>query len=154
VQPKSAAPTDQDLAKLWDDFKGLDAKAAYSAMIVCRDHPNRVASFFEKQLSEHAIAKMRDVPKWIADLDNTDFKVREQAFKKLQEMGPPVRPILKAALEKPASVETRRRCEQLLELLKPTQIDPDAVLVQRVYELVQLVKTPDVKRLLKHLPAP
>lgn len=146
--PKRNMPTEKELESHWESFTSLNARTAYSAMLAFRDHPDRFAPFFEKRLGEHAIAKLRDVPKWIADLDSADFKVREHAFKKLQDMGPPVRPQLKAALEKPLSLEARRRYEQLLELLNPIEIDPDAVLVQRIHELAQMVNTPEVKRLL------
>jgi hypothetical protein len=151
LQP-TEPPANIELEKLWDHFVRLDAANAYTSMLVLREHPVQVIPYFEKKLHEHEIARTREMPKLIADLNSANFKIRSYAFAKLQELGAPARSALKAALENPPSVEAKRRYEQLLDLVKHVDLDPQEVLVQRVHEAARLVNTPEAARLLKLVP--
>jgi hypothetical protein len=51
----------------------------------------------------------------ITQLDDDQFRKREQATRDLQRLGRAVIPELRAALEQPASAEARRRLELLLD---------------------------------------
>lgn len=55
--------------------------------------------------------------KWIAQLDDESFEVREKAEKGLRELGRDVKPLLQAALKAGPSLEPRRRIDRLLKAL-------------------------------------
>jgi HEAT repeat protein len=52
---------------------------------------------------------------WIARLDDSDYKVREQATKALGELGPPAVPLLQRALETATGAEVKIRLKTLLD---------------------------------------
>jgi hypothetical protein len=57
------------------------------------------------------------VEKWIADLGNDQFEVREQATRELRNLGVLVEPALRKAIDRtpPPELEARRRLDVLLE---------------------------------------
>ncbi|MGH7606858.1 MAG: HEAT repeat domain-containing protein, partial [Gemmatimonadales bacterium] len=60
---------------------------------------------------------VKQVERWIADLDNDNFDRREKATKELEKLGRDAAPALRKALEGEPGAEKRRRIEQLLEKL-------------------------------------
>jgi hypothetical protein len=59
-------------------------------------------------------------PQWIADLSDARFTVRQAAFDNLEKQRDAALPVLRAARDaKDASLEARRRIEQLLKRLEP-----------------------------------
>jgi hypothetical protein len=57
----------------------------------------------------------KQVQAWIAQLDSDRFQEREQAEQQLLHLGEAAQPALRAALQKPASLEQQRRLERLVE---------------------------------------
>jgi hypothetical protein len=60
------------------------------------------------------------VQKWIADLNSDGFKVRDEASRQIEAVGPPAAALLREALKRKPSAEARDRIERLLEKASTT----------------------------------
>jgi hypothetical protein len=60
--------------------------------------------------------------RWIRELDDDSFPVREKASQALADLGDAALPALRAALKRSPSLEQRRRIERLLARLKPIHL--------------------------------
>lgn len=77
---------------------------------------DRVARFWMAlgRLSPAGSVSEQETTRLISDLDSNEFAVREQATRKLEELGELAEPALRRAIKKPPSLEVRRRSEALL----------------------------------------
>jgi len=62
-------------------------------------------------------ADPRQIKQWLADLDNSEFRVRDHAARELSKLGNTAGPALRQALKGDPSPEVRRRLEALLTQL-------------------------------------
>jgi hypothetical protein len=60
------------------------------------------------------------IKKWIADLNSDGFKVRDEASRQIEAVGPPAAALLREALKAKPSAEARDRIERLLEKANST----------------------------------
>jgi hypothetical protein len=60
------------------------------------------------------------VKKWIADLNSDEFKVRDEASRQIEALGPSAAGLLREALKGKPSAEARDRLDRLLEKASPT----------------------------------
>jgi hypothetical protein len=63
------------------------------------------------------------VEKWLGDLDSDSFPTRQKAKLELQKLGNDSKPFLREALKANLPVESRRRIEGLLEMLRDLDVD-------------------------------
>jgi len=89
------------------------------------------------------------VSRLIRDLDNDDFKVRENAVEQLAKLGETVVAPLRDALEKSKAVEQKRRLQFLLEDLDRPETQGETLRRVRAVEVVERLGTPDARRLLE-----
>ena len=83
-------------------------------------------AYLKEHLRPVTEAEPRRVERLLADLDSNKFAVREAAGKELAALGERVEPALRRALAGAASLEFRRRVEQLLAKLDgPVQLPED-----------------------------
>jgi hypothetical protein len=88
----------------------------------------------------------------IADLDATSFDQRERASKRLKELGDAAAPALHSAVRAAASVEQRRRIEELLAALAtPAPPSSDALRDLRAVALLERIGAPEARELLQTL---
>src|SRR5262249_26248571 len=90
------------------------------------------------------------VRKWIEQLSDPKFAVRDAANRELEALGPLAYPALRKALEGNPSAELRRRANDLLAKPKPP-ISPGALAGVRAIELLERFGTPGARRLLEQL---
>jgi HEAT repeat protein len=62
-----------------------------------------------------ALPEAPRIARWVAELDDNAFQVRQAAIVELARLGEDVTPWLRKGLESPPSLEARRRMESLLE---------------------------------------
>jgi WD40 repeat protein len=147
--PKLGTLRQRELERCWADLNGNDAKTAFSAILALADNPTQAVPFLAAKLRDHPAAKLEQVKKNMADLDDEVFAVREQAFQKLLRMGRWIRPSLNHAMQAPPSVEALRRMELLMTKLNESKVDPEELRIQRVTETLQIIGTPPAQELLK-----
>jgi hypothetical protein len=80
--------------------------------------------------------------KWLGDLDSESFLTRQKAKLELQKLGNDAKPFLREALKSNLAVESRRRIEGLLDILRDFDVDdleiPKGITVITVDDLVAL----------------
>jgi WD40 repeat protein len=111
--------TAKQLEDLWSELKILDARQAFQAvqtLVAARQDtvPYLARTLVpdpSKTLDDAAIARL------ISDLDNEQFVVREEASRKLEQLGWSAHGALCQALARKPSPEVTRRLNQLLEKL-------------------------------------
>jgi hypothetical protein len=92
-------------------------------------------------------------PKWVAsrieNLNSDVFAVREQATRKLAELGELARTSMRTALADNPPVETRRRLEGLLGRLN--QVTPLQLRTLRTIEILEGIGTPEALQVIDQL---
>jgi dipeptidyl aminopeptidase/acylaminoacyl peptidase len=140
----------KDLAALWSDLTGADAIAAHRAIWRLAAAPRECVPFLEKQLPPASVDEQK-VVRLLADLDNEQFAVRDDAMKELGKIGGAAEPAMRDLLKGSPSVEYRRRVEQLLEKLEGPISLPESRRAVRCVEVLEHIGTPEAQRLLKTL---
>lgn len=64
----------------------------------------------------------KQVEKWLADLNNESFKIRDKATQELQKLGNDAKPFLRQALKGQPALEARRRIDGLLDRLRDLDV--------------------------------
>jgi WD40 repeat protein len=142
-------PGETTLGKWWDDMADSNAKTAYGAIHNLAKHPAQSLPFLEKKLRSNKALYPEGVRQLLADLDNDDFQVREQASQALAGAGKQVRLAVIEALKAARSPEVKRRCEELLENMVKNEMQPEQVRSQRLAETLQIIGSPEALKLLK-----
>jgi WD40 repeat protein len=144
-----------DLEASWGDLGSDDAPRAYGAMRRLASSPTESIPYFRKNLRPVSVPDEMRIARLIADLDSNEFAVRERAEKELDMMGETSVSAMRNALQGHASLEVRRRLEPLIEKQKREAGNPSAnhLRVLRAVEILELVATPDAKKLLETLAA-
>jgi hypothetical protein len=109
----------------------------------------------KKELTPPGRETQRDeVSRLLADLDDADPKVRARAIQRLRRIGPPAELPLRKALEGAASDKLRARLRGLLADLESRDVftpDNHAHYASRVVDLLELIGTPEARKLLEAL---
>jgi hypothetical protein len=110
---------DRALAALWSDLAGENSRA-YKAMWILGESPRQALPFLKEHVMPLEGVDPNLVQRLLAELDDSDFEIREKAAKELAKMGYEIEPALHKALEGQISMETRRRVQEIVDLL-PTR---------------------------------
>src|SRR5262249_22811923 len=113
-EPAERSPA--DLEADWKDLAG-DAAAGYAALGRRLSSPGSAVAFLGKQLQSAEPVDTKRIERLIADLDDEQFQVREQATRNLEALAERAAPALRKALAGSPSAEARRRLEALLDRL-------------------------------------
>jgi WD40 repeat protein len=112
----------------------------------------RTVAFIKQRLTEAAAAEKR-VRELLPDLDDDRFAVRERASAELVKLGEPAAPTLREALKVAASVEMRRRIEEVLASLnkdRPGPVD-EGQRLRRAVGILEAIRTTEARRVLQEL---
>jgi WD40 repeat protein len=91
------------------------------------------------------------VSRWIAELDDESFEVRQKATEELSRRLPSVEDALRRALDDQPSVEARRRIEELLS--RAGGVTEETLTEVRAVETLERIGTPEARRALEELAA-
>jgi RNA polymerase sigma factor (sigma-70 family) len=141
-----------DLEADWKDLAG-DAAAGYAALGRLVSSPGRAVAFLGKQLQGAEPVDTRRIARLIADLDAEQYPAREQATRELEALAERAAPALRKALAGDPSPEARRRLEALLDRLDGARPSAETVREVRAVEALELIGTPEARRLLDQLAA-
>jgi len=153
VSPSQTSPplesTAPDAERLWRHLASEDAPRAYQAIVVMVRTPERTVALIRGRLPAATPPDARQVKQWINDLDSPRFAVREQASRKLEELGGLAESSMRMALEHAPPLELRRRLEKLVEKLAAPVTLPDQLRTVRAVEILEHVGTAGAKELLR-----
>ena len=149
-QRQAAERSPADLETDWNDLAG-DAATAYVALGRLVSSPERAVGFLGKQLQSVAPVDSKRLEQLIADLDDRQFEVREQATRELAARAERAAPALRKALAGNPSPEVRRRLGALLDGLDGVRPSADMVRQVRAVEALELMGNAEARRLLDKL---
>ncbi|MBI3821254.1 MAG: hypothetical protein HY289_01075 [Planctomycetes bacterium] len=141
---------DADLKKHWKDLATTagttGGHAVWSLMVLDK----KALPFLEDRLRISELPNAKMITALIAQLDDEDFAVREDATKSLSKLGKSAAAELRRALSKNPAAETKARLEALLRPLSEDDGDP-RLRAQRVLAALEHMTAPDAQKLLEHL---
>jgi hypothetical protein len=151
--PIKDRPTAAQLAKCWDDLDKRDALLTAPARrtLIAADK-DAVAFLKDRFKAREATDEEKKIAKLIADLDEDDFEVRENASAELAKLGARAEMLLKKTLAETKSPEVRRRIEALLA--KRTEEEGptgDQLRQLRAVRVLEQIGTPEAHELLEGL---
>jgi hypothetical protein len=136
--------------EVWSGLADPEAADAFLLMRNLVTDPRQAIAILDKCL---ATVSPKDSPtpeQLVRDLDDDLFEVREKASRRLAEMGEAARPALVNALANKPSAEVKKQVQELLALLgRPT--DPETLRLLRAVEVLEMIGTPEARRVLKRL---
>ena len=150
VKPLSAA----ELQACWADLAGLDAKAALQGARALAAAPGQAVPFLRARMRPEAgltAQQLEQQARWLRDLDDDRFGVREQACAGLSRLGEAARPALQRVLAGEPPLEVRRRAERLLEALAERRASGEHLAALRAVEVLERIGTPEAVAALAHL---
>jgi hypothetical protein len=147
---QGAKLTPADADRLWADLGDSDAGKAFRAMKVLRANGTPAVRLLKERLRLAPAFDAKKIARLIADLDRDDFATRTSATKQLVELGDLAEPALCAALNDKASLEKRRRVEDLLKRLDASA-SPELLRGVRAVEVLESLGTPEARQVLQTL---
>jgi len=104
------------LGNLWEDLAKGDVKVTSPAVRTLLAGLKESVTYLAKMLrGKPAAVDAKQIARWIDDLDNREFQVREAAFRALDKLGDAGIRFLQEARTKARSVEQRNRIDTLLK---------------------------------------
>jgi RNA polymerase sigma factor (sigma-70 family) len=156
LQPMAGSLRHSELEKLWADLVADDARRAGRAIWTLAADPARTVPFLAKRLRPASVRVAPEtIAKLIRDLDDDTFAVRVKARQELRKLGVVAEPALRQALEKAASVEVRRRLEELLAAVAEQEKCPSGEVLRglRAVEALEQIGTREAQQVLQTLTA-
>jgi WD40 repeat protein len=146
---RPAALTDAVLSSCWANLRTVDATKAYVALRQLIADPSRAVPFLALRLRPIAAAETKRVARLLADLDSEEFSNRDEAARELEKIGEMTLPALRKVLAGKASLEMRRRVEQLVDKLEP--LDGERLRSIRAIETLEHIGSPEARQVLLKL---
>ncbi len=147
------AVTKQEIEKCWNDLTSSNALTACRAMWKLRSSPREAAECLGKQLAAAPPVNGVPIAKWIAELDDAQFTVREQATLALAKLGEAAMPALQDTAAIAKTAERRRRCEDLLGRIQEKPLTPETLRELRAIAALELMSAPEAEQVLGRLAA-
>ena len=147
----SAVPSDMDLQKLWDELASSDSLTACRAIWRLRAVPRETGRFLGGKLKTAPGVAAESVAKWIKDLDDSQFKVRDKAEQELEKLQELALPGLQEALATAKSDEVRRRSQQLLDKFKEKPLTSESLRELRALAVLEYTNIPEAEQTLTRL---
>ena len=113
--------------------------------------PKDSVPFLKKRLQPVVEPNRSKIARFITDLDSKQFGVRDKAYQELERLAELAEAELRQAVNKPASLEIRRRAATLLQRLEGPISSPEQSQTLRGIELLELIGTSEARAVLKEL---
>jgi hypothetical protein len=156
-QPGHAAPIAGVLGAKELDILGVDltdpndAHKAHRAIWKLVAAHQQSVPFLRERLWPVPDVSPRCIDQLIADLDSAQFATRPKAMVDLEKLGPAARAPLEKALAGEASLEVRRRLEQVLEKANKFTLSAEELQIWRALEVLEHVGTVEARQVLQKL---
>jgi hypothetical protein len=127
--PRGAAPSAEELERLWADLDARDGRRAYRAVHALAAAPKEAVPLLRRRVAPAAGKPLAaaEVARRIAELGADDFAVRERAYAALARQGRAVEADLREALGRKPGLEHHRRLERLLDELPRRAVPPELI---------------------------
>jgi WD40 repeat protein len=142
--------TERERDDCWRDL-AAGGEASYAALWKLALSPKQSVPLLREKLKPAKAADATNVPRWIAELDDDDFAVREKATKGLQGVGEAARAALEKAFKESPSAEVKCRAESLLAKLDDGVPGGEELRELRGLEALELIGTPDARTVIEGL---
>ena len=144
------AIADNRVEQLWEELARPDAAAAYKTMWLLTDAPDQAVDLFKRRCRP---APAVPIKRWIAQLDDKVFAVREKATAELASHGEQAEMALRQVRLKSPSLEVNRRIDRLLAQYASTewQFSTDSLRTIRCIEVLERIGTAEAQAVLKNL---
>jgi WD40 repeat protein len=135
----------------WQLLAGRDAAKALAAMQTLAASPKEAVSLLKQHLKPVPPVDAAAVAKLIEQLDDPQFKVRQQSGSDLAKFGEPAAAGMRKALTGKVSLEMRQRLESILDKVVPPLDAPELLRALRAIESLERIGTPEAVELLRAL---
>jgi WD40 repeat protein len=144
-----------DLSAGWEALARDDAAGGYQAMRKLRLCPEQAVPYLRERLRPVRPVAATRLADLIADLDNDQFRTREEAGREIQQLGEQAAAACRAALAGRPSPEMRRRLQALVERQAQERVIPSAPALRavRAVEALEAIGTKEARRHLEELAA-
>ncbi len=133
---------------LWEALCSEDAESAYRAIWALAENPVSSAKFLQTAIDPAKGPDLAHQRKLIAGLNSDDFRVRDAAQQELAKLADLAAAAIEEALNKPPSLEVKRRLEKLQSAL---QRDPTPTKLReiRAVQALELAAAPETIAVLR-----
>jgi hypothetical protein len=151
ASPKSGELKAERVEKLWEDLTSENAVRAYSAHWELVEAPAAAVALLKQHLKPAGGERGKQFARWIADLEDDDFEVRQSASEELAKVGSAAEESMRRAMAANPPPETKRRLEALMDKLKTRVLSPEDRRASRALEILERIATPEARQLLEAL---
>jgi len=155
AEPPAAEATPLDakaLEALWTDLASDDARKEYRALWSLVALPKQAVPLLRERLKPVGAVDGKRLNDLIAELESNQFAVRQKATDELEKLGPMAKSALEKAQKGNASLEARRRVDELLERLKINSTPPAQTLqALRAVEVLEHIGNAEARQVLQLL---
>jgi hypothetical protein len=144
-----AGKIDADAA--WEALGGGDAGKAYETIVRLGAAPDVAVRLLRERLKPVEAADGKRIERLIAQLDDDEFTVREQASQELAKLGSRAEEALRKTAQAAPSEEVRQRVAELLRKLDGGSASGEPLRETRALEVLEGLGTPEAKKLLEEL---
>jgi hypothetical protein len=145
--PRVAASV--SLKRAWHDLAAPEARASYQSAGRFLLAPAMGVKFFAEHLKPAEPLDPRRVRRWLADLGNTKFAVRQAASQALAALDEQATPYLEETLKTAASAEVRLRVRRILEQRQEAAPTPQQLRGIRAVAVLEWIGDGPSKNLLR-----
>jgi hypothetical protein len=143
--------TAKAIAAHGERLASAEAEEAFAAVIAMANEPAHALPWLRERLRPVPLIEPAQIKKWIAQLDDDDFRVRDAARQQLRKAQDLARPALAEAAKGTLSVEARNKIEALLDALKVDPPSESRLRALRGVEVLERIGTTEARQHLKQL---
>jgi RNA polymerase sigma factor (sigma-70 family) len=140
-----------EIEESWTDLANPKFGHGYRALLRLAAARGQAVVFVKQRIRPVAAPDRRRLARWIRDLDDERFAVREQASRELAALGEVAVPALREAINRKPLPEAARRIRRLLDQQEERTLSTEELRVVRSVELLEMIATPDSRRVLAAL---
>jgi hypothetical protein len=144
-------PVPEELEAQWAALMSDDARKGYRALCTLVHWPDHTVPFLRQRLQPIPKAQVQRIAQLIADLDSSQFAVRQRATAELEQLADAAERALQDLLAGKPSLEVRQRAERLLTKLRAAPISGERLCVLRAMEVLEHIGTSAVRPILAFL---
>jgi hypothetical protein len=141
--------TAEELTTAWEQL-GDDGGKAHELIWRLKSEPAQAVSLLKERLRPAEAVDLDKVKRWLIDLDDDAFTVRQRASRELEKLGDQVEELLRQSAKDAVSLEVRIRVQALLARLDGGA-SPEHLQQMRALEVLEGVDTADGRELLRKL---